>query len=179
MLPQQQQQQQTPATISATSILDPASDDAASVKAAAAAAAALAAAAASSATTLADSAVEKHKSSHSVGASAGEANGAAGRRTLSMQSSFGEISGVFAMWDKSLAAANSGTGDEGSFGESGGDLDAGGIMEEEWTDSGNAVWNEMWSLLHVPDPDNPDNNLYSEVKVSVQLSIDSISSRRK
>lgn len=66
--------------------------------------------------------------------------------------------GVFALWDTSLAVGGTG-------GLAGVSIGSGGIIEEEWTDAEDAAWQEMWAMLHVPDPDDPDNNLYSEVKV--------------
>ncbi|CAM9165715.1 unnamed protein product, partial [Laminaria digitata] len=61
--------------------------------------------------------------------------------------------GVFALWDKTLSTRenNAGAGE-------------GGMMEADWTDPEDLAWQEMWAMLHVPDPDDPDNNLYSEVK---------------
>lgn len=59
----------------------------------------------------------------------------------------------FALWDKSdQAAGNRGTE----------------LLDEEdlFADGDDAAWQEMWAALHVPDPDDPDNNLYVEVKAS-------------
>lgn len=63
-----------------------------------------------------------------------------------------EQTGVFALWDTSLSTGNSGSG-------------PGGVIDAELADSEDVAWQEMWAMLHVPDPDDPDNNLYSEVKV--------------
>lgn len=63
--------------------------------------------------------------------------------------------GVFAMWDKI-------DGQGGSFGPGLLSPDNGG---DDGADAEDALWREMWVALHVPDPDNPDNDLYSEVKV--------------
>lgn len=42
---------------------------------------------------------------------------------------------------------------------------------QDGLDAEDALWQDIWVALHVPDPDDPDNNLYTEVKVCVSVRI--------
>lgn len=127
-------------SLTAASVVD--ADDTESASAAAAAAAAAEAAAASSAKTVADSAKVKPED----------------RETQTA----GEVSGVIALWAANKGEGG-GEGGDGAANIGSGELETGEMMLDECTED--PAWRELWAMLHVPDPDNPDNNLYTEVKV--------------